>query len=98
MVSSYQFSERHNVQSVLWAIGGAVYTAVRTLAAVVSFIVALIAGLWAARMAVVTAAKALGIAGALAVTFALVAAIPVTFWVGLGVVAVFGWVTYPRGK
>lgn len=98
MVSSYQFSERHNVQSVLWAIGGAVVAVVRTLAAVVSLFASLIAGLWAARVAVVTVAKALGIAGGLAVTFALVAAIPVTFWVGLGVVAVFGWVTYPRSK
>jgi hypothetical protein len=30
--------------------------------------------------------------------FAVVAAIPVTFWLGLLVVGAFGWATFPRAK
>ena len=90
MIASYEFSERVNAQVVLWAIGGAVVVGVRTLVLPVRWLVLLACALWAARAVVWTVAKALGLAGGLAVVVALVAMIPVTFWIGLGVVGEIG--------
>lgn len=96
MITSYQLSERVNAQTILWAIGGAAVAAVRTLVLPVRWLVMLACALWAVRDVVLDAAKALGIAGGLAVVIALVAMIPVTFWLGLAITAAFGFVFYPR--
>lgn len=103
MISGYALSERVNFQTILWDSTAfavwSVRTTVRT--AWLAFQMALIALAYAVVTVVeyavpitkALALVALVVAGALAV-----AAIPVTFWAGLGVIAVFGWVTYPRSK
>lgn len=98
MIASYEFSERVNAQVILWAIGGAIVATVRALVLPVRWLVLLACALWAARAVVWTVAKALGIAGALAATVALVAMIPPVFWLGLGITAALAYVSYPRSK
>lgn len=88
-MTSYQFAEQHNLQTVLWTIGGATWTAANLIRALL--LLPLLSLL----------AKALIIGAALAAAFAVV----VAFWLpicqvvgGLAIVAVFGWATFPKVK
>lgn len=57
MISSYRFSQEHNLQSILWAIGGAIVGSARLLSAIVGRVSAIVShfdpfcaslwGLWA---------------------------------------------------
>ena len=87
-MTSYAISQNHNAQSVLWAIGGAIWTAATLIRALLLSLLPLLSLL----------AKALVIGAALASVIAAVAAIPVTFWLGLGITAAFGYLTFPRSK
>lgn len=96
MISTYQLSERVNFQVVLWAAAAAVYWSVVGVVAAVRWVLTLlVAGLWALAP---TLAKALVLTAGLVAVVAAVAMIPVTFWAGLAIIGIFGWVTYPRGK
>lgn len=87
-MTSYQLSQTVNAQSILWAIGGAIWTAVNLIRALLLSLLPLLSLL----------AKALVIGAALASVIAAVAAISVTFWLGLGITAAFGYLTFPRSK
>lgn len=103
-MSSYVFTESHNFQTVLWAVAGATYRTVciirrlPTMGLAASlWVYALLIAVWpyvgllcasSAKVAVI----ALAIGGAVAV----VAALPVELFVGLAIVGVYGFVTFPR--
>lgn len=93
MSVSYQFSQQHNFQTVLWAIGGVIYQAAVTTGnayrAVRSWLPALL-------FALSILAKALALTALVAGIVAVVAMIPPVFWLGLLIVGAFGWATYPR--
>ena len=99
MMASYQLRERVNTQVILWAVGSAVYwSVVGVVAAVRWMLTMVVAGLLALAPHAATLAKALTLTAGLVAVVAAVAMIPVTFWAGLAIIGVFGWVTYPRGK
>ncbi len=99
MVTSYQLSERINFQVVLWVIASAVYWTVAGSVIALRWTVAtIVAGLIALAPYAGTLAKGLALTALVAGVAAAVAMIPLTFWAGLGVIAVVGWVTYPRPK
>ena len=102
MIASYQLGERINAQVILWAIGGATVATVRTLVLPVRWLVMLACALWAVRRVVLGAAvvpaKGLALTALTVGIAAGVACIPVTFWLGLAITAVFGFVFYPRSK
>ena len=93
MSVSYQFSQQHNFQTVLWAIGGAIYQAAVTTGNAYRAVRSWLPGL---LYALAILAKDLGLTLALVAVVAVVAMLPVQLWVGLAIVGAYGWVTYPR--
>lgn len=100
-MTSYQFTQEHNYQSVLWAIGGAIHQTPATLTrlSVWASLVAqpfvndactLLAGL------LTVLAYVLGIVAVVG-ALALLLANPVVLLTGLGIAA-YAWVTFPRAK
>lgn len=87
-MTSYQLSQTVNAQSILWAIGGAIWTAVTLIRALLLSLLPLLSLL----------AKALVIGAALAGVIAAVAAVPVTFWAGLAITVAFAFITFPSSK
>lgn len=79
MISSYQFAERYNAQSILHGAWLALVAVVVFLAKLETYML----------IAVVGGAVGLGL-------FAVISAIPVTFWLGLVIVAIFAVATFPR--
>lgn len=95
-MTSYTFSERVNVHSILfWTVAIPVY---RTAVAIDKTCQAIMAMLPALLLALASVGKALALAGSVALVVAVVAMIPPTFWLGLLIVGAFGWVTFPRAK
>lgn len=92
MLSSYQFSERYNAQSLLWDAVGLIVATVRNLAAIVGRVAAFVFHFLPLLLI------ALGLTAVCVVGAAIIAMVPVTFWLGLLIVGAFGWVTYPRAK
>lgn len=92
MLSSYQFAERYNAQSLLWAIGGAIISTGRLLAAVVGRIFAALSHFLPLLL------LALGLTLGIAVVAAAVSMVPPTFWLGLAITGALAYVTYPRSK
>lgn len=90
MLSSYQFSERYNAQSLLWDSCSAIAGAVRILAAVVGRVAAVVSHFLPLLL------LALGLTLGIAVVAAAVAMIPPTFWLGLAITGVLAYVGYPR--
>jgi hypothetical protein len=90
MLSSYQLSERYNAQSVLWACCRLSVAVGRKTAAMIRAALPWLLDLEALLMG------AIGIMVFGLGLFAVVAAIPVTFWAGLIIVAAVGWATFPR--
>lgn len=98
MSVSYRLSQEHNFQTVLWAIGGAVYHAGCAGGQAYRLLYAAMPPLLAALALL---AKVLGLV-ACVVGCAFLA---LAFWVvlvkllgGLLIVAAFGWATYPRPR
>lgn len=100
-MTSYQLSQEHNFQSVLWAIGGAISqtpTALTRWAVWLSGLIALAAAdlalLISGLLTVLT-----WCAGIAAIVLGLgwLLANPVVLLAGLGIVG-YGWVTYPKVK
>lgn len=85
MSLSYSLSERVNAQVVLWSIGSTLYSA--------GCLVATLAAWLLAVLPYVGLAVAVG--AGFAAVFALVALVPVTFWLGLVVMVTVAYVTYP---
>ena len=95
-MTSYTFSERVNVHSILfWTVAIPVY---RTAVAIDKACQAFMAMLPALLLALGSVVKALALAGAVAVVVAVVACIPPVFWLGLLIVGAVGWVTFPWAK
>lgn len=92
MLSSYQFSERYNAQSLIWDGCGLIVGIIRNLAAIVGR-VAVIVSHFLPLLLIALGLTAVCVAGAAAI-----ALVPPTFWAGLCIVAAFGWATYPRVK
>lgn len=103
-MSSYVFTEQHNLQTVLWGVAGATYRTVRTAQQLPTM--GLAACLWAYTLLMAlwpvvallgaSVAKVGAIALAIAGAVAVVALLPVELFVGLAVVGVYGFVTFPR--
>lgn len=87
-MTSYAISQQYNAQTVIWAIGGAIWTAATLTRALLTTLLPILSLL----------AKALVIGAALAGIFAVVASIPVTFWAGMAIIAAFGYLTFPKVK
>ena len=92
MLSSYQFAERYNAQSLLWAIGGAIVSTGRLLSAVVGRVAAVVSHFLPLLL------LALGLTLGIAVVAAAVAMIPLTFWLGLAITGALAYVGYPRPR
>ena len=92
MISSYQFSERVNAQTILWAIGGATVSAARLVSAVVGRTLTVVS-----HIAPYALGGAVGLVLGLAM-FAAISAIPVAFWAGLLITGAFADATFPRSK
>ena len=92
MLSSYQFAERYNAQSLLWAIGGAIVSTGRLLSAVVGRVAAVVSHFLPLLL------LALGLTLGIAVVAAAVAMIPPTFWLGIVITGALAYVGYPRAK
>lgn len=90
MLSSYQLSERVNVQTLLWVSGGAIISTGRLLSAVVGRVAAVVSHFLPLLL------LALGLTLGIAVVAAAVAMIPPTFWLGLAITGVLAYVGYPR--
>jgi hypothetical protein len=92
MSVSYRLSQEHNFQTVLWACCRLSVGVCRKSSALFRAALPWLMGLEALLMgAIAVLTFGLGL-------FAVVAAIPVTFWLGLLVVGAFGWATFPRAK
>jgi hypothetical protein len=90
MLSSYQLSERYNAQTILWACCRLSVAVCRKSSAMIRAALPWLMDLEALLMgAIAVLTFGLGL-------FAVVAAIPVQFWLGLIIVAAFGWATFPR--
>ena len=98
-MTSYTFTQEHNFQSVIWAIGGAIHQTPTTLTRlsvwlslvaqpIIADAYTLLAGLVAA---LVWMLGIVAVVGAVAVLLAN----PVALVAGLGIVG-YGWATYPR--
>ena len=92
MLSSYQFAERYNAQSLLWDACGLIIAGARSLAAVVGRVAAVVSHFLPLLL------LALGLTLGIAVVAAAVAMIPPTFWLGLVITGAFAYVTFPRAK
>lgn len=95
MSVSYQFSQQHNFQTVLWAIGGAIWSGCNAIGQAYRLLCSAMPALLFA-LSILTKALALT-AVCVGVAFA-VACIPVTFWLGLAITGLFAWATYPRSS
>ena len=91
-MTSYRLSQEHNFQSVLWACCRSAVAVGRYSSALFRAALPYLLDLEALIMGAI-AVMVFGLA-----LFAVVAAIPVTFWLGLLVVGAFGWATFPRAK
>lgn len=92
MSVSYSLSERVNAQTLIWAVGGALWrlwAILRTVGRVIATSEPYVMGAF-----VITGYALLMFAG----VSALVSMIPATFWLGLVVTGAFAYVTYPRCK
>lgn len=88
-MSSYAIAETYNLQTLLWAVAGAIYSAGVAVHSVLP-------ALWSVMQAL---ALSLLLTTVIAGAVVLVAAvIPLTFWVGLVIIAGYAVVTYPRSK
>lgn len=87
-MTSYSIAQQHNAQTVLWAIGGAIWTAANLIRALLTTLLPLLSLL----------AKALIIGAGLAGIIAVVTSIPVQFWLGLAIIAAFAFITFPKSK
>lgn len=85
MSHSYQFSQEHSLQTVLWSIGSALYSAGCLVATLAAWLLAVLP---CVGLAVVVGAG-------FAAVFALFPLVPVTFWLGLVVMVTVAYVTYP---
>lgn len=85
-MSSYAISERVNAQVILWAMGGAIYSAAMAIRSILPHLL----------FALVLLAKALGLTAIVCGAIVVVAMIPLTFWLGMGIIAVLAYATYPR--
>ena len=100
-MTSYQLSQEHNFQSILWAIGGAIHQTPTALTRWAVWLSALFA-LAAADLALLLSGLltvlvwVLGIA-AIVGALALLLANPVLLLAGLVIVG-YGWATYPQSK
>lgn len=89
-MTSYQLSQNHNAQTILWACCRLSVAVGRKTAAMIRAALPWLMDLEALLMgAIAVLTFGLGL-------FAVVAAIPVQFWLGLIIVAAFGWATFPR--
>ena len=100
-MSSYTLSERIDIHTVLfYGLALPVYRGAMAIDAACTAIGnayrAFVAMLPALLFWLAILAKALGLVAIIAGTVAAVAMIPPTFWLGLAIVAAFGWLTYPR--
>jgi len=92
MLSSYQFAERYNAQSLLWDACGLIIAGVRKTAAIVGRCFAIVSHFLPLLL------LALGLTTACVVVAAAVAMIPPTFWLGIVITGAFAYVTFPRAK
>ena len=92
MLSSYQFAERYNAQSLLWDACGLIIAGARSLAAVVGRVAAVVSHFLPLLL------LALGLTLGIAVVAAAVAMVPPTFWLGIVITGTFAYVTFPRAK
>ena len=92
MLSSYQFAERYNAQSLLWDACGLIIAGARSLAAVVGRVAAVVSHFLPLLL------LALGLTLGIAVVAAAVAMVPPTFWLGIVITGAFAYVTFPRAK
>lgn len=92
MITSYQFSERVNVQTILWSIGGALIAIIRSLAAIVGRAFAILSHF------LPTLLLAMGLTAVCVAGAAIIAMIPPTFWLGLAITGALAYVGYPRAK
>ena len=91
-MTSYQLSQNHNAQTILWACCRLSVGVCRKTAAMIRAALPYLLDLEALIMgAIAVLTFGLGL-------FAVVAAIPVSFWAGALVTAALGWATYPRSK
>jgi len=92
MISSFELSQRVNFQTLLWDACGLLVAGVRSLAAVVGRVAAVVSHFLPLLL------LALGLTLGIAVVAAAVAMIPPTFWLGLVIIAAFGYLTFPKAK
>lgn len=96
MSASFSFSQRFDVHELLfWTVAYPVY---RLAVAIDATCGALHAMLPALLVALVSVIKALGLVAAVAACCAVVALVPVTFWLGLAITGALAYVGYPRSK
>lgn len=93
-MSSYTLSERVTAQSILFY--GLALPVYRTALAVDKSCQAIRTALPHLLFALIILAKALGLVAIIAGTMTAVALIPATFWLGLMIISVFAWLTFPR--
>lgn len=93
MISSYRFSQEYNFQSLLWSAIGATVAIVRRVSVLCT---ALYACLPAFMAGCAILAKAVGLVALCVAGVVAVAMVPTVFWLGLALVAVFAYVTFPR--
>lgn len=92
MLSSYQFAERYNAQSLLWDACGLILAGIHKTAAIVGRATAVLSHFLPLLL------LALGLTLGIAVVAAAVAMIPLTFWLGLVITGALAYVGYPRSK
>ena len=92
MLSSYQFAERYNAQSLLWDSCGLIIAIVRKTAAIVGRCFAIVSHFLPLLLI------AVGLTACIAVIAAAVAMVPPTFWLGMAITGALAYVTYPRSK
>lgn len=96
MSTSFSFTQRFDVHELLfWAVACPVYRVAVVVDATCSALHALLPALLVALVSVV---KALALVAAVAVCCAVVALVPAAFWLGMAIIAAFGWATFPRSK
>lgn len=92
MLSSYQFSERYNAQSLLWDGCGLIVATVRKTTAIVGRIAAVVSHFLPILL------LAVGLTAVCVIGAAIIAMVPVTFWCGLAITGALAYVGYPRVK
>lgn len=94
-MTSYAISERHNAQTVLWAIAGAVWSVGCGLRNMIAMLL-LVAQMVAPHL--MTLGKGLLLAAVLAGLVAVVAMLPLQLWVGAAIIFAYAVVFKPRAK